>query len=346
MKLKNIFAKHMLVADGMRLPVSRRFCYTTFGVRGRYDNIARTGNYICSGTPGTGFFARSSDSHSYRKFVNDKRKKLDGNLFTRIFLIGPSFEKEHKLIEAAFEHTEDKNVRRVLDSYQNVIALARKEEELQRIVRAVKDKIGNHPRKHLVSVLSHYKSSIATLEHDVKSVQINVTKDFDEQKLASWNKVIEAFHELIECRRIWSVYNENGLEAYEQVFFDMGIFDFIQSKYDTPVMRDYRGIHYYIYPKGIIVARSTVDFDCKTWDQLEMKFGVVDTSVLAVRPQLNSYHRSSGMRHHDALSNLYGATRAQVVGEITIPELDLRFFVNRADKAEAFVNALNDFVKA
>ncbi len=337
----------MMVAEGLRLPISRHFNYSTFAVRGRHD-AAHLGGYICEGTPGTGFFVRNTESHSYQQFVNECKKATRQDIFTLLLHKEPDFDKELERIEQAFETATDPNVRRILTSYQNVIGLAKEEELLQRIVRAIKDKMGDHPNKSLVSVLTHYKSSIAGLERDVSSAQLDYSTMMSDGQKEMWAKVVEAFHLLVNSRRVWSVYSEDGEPAYQQVFFDMGIFDYIKSPGDTPVMRDHLGIHYYLYPDGVVVARSSVDFDFHTWDKLNFQFNVVDISTLAVRPKFNSHSTKSSKRksHTDALSTLYGTTRAQVVGEISFPILDLRFYVNHTGPADDFVKSLMQYLKS
>lgn len=336
----------MTVADGVRLPVSRHFHYSTFGVRDRHDNIARTGNYICTGYPGTGFFAHSSESHSYHRYINECRKKNNQNMLTLLLGREPNFDKEIKRVAAAFSKRSDEEYVRVLSKYQNMLSLAKEEELLQRVVRAIKDKMGNRPNKMMVSILSHYKSSIATLEHDARSTHLDTLAPLNDEQRAAWEKVIDAFHLLINSRRLWSVYLEDNSQAYEQVFFDMGVFNYIWSDFDTPMMRDHRGLQYFIYPKGIISAKSSTDFEIHQWKDLEIRFNVVDINTLAVRPKFNSHssHKKKH-RHNDALSNLYGATHAQVVGEISIPKLDLRFFVNHTGPADDFVKAIHEFLK-
>ena len=179
----------------------------------------------------------------------------------------------------------------------------------------------------------------------MRASQINYGDTMSEEQVKMWEKVVDAFNVLAQSRRVWSVYNEDGQEAYEQVFFDTGIFDYIQSPHDTPFLRDQNGIHYYIYPTGILVARSSVDFDFYNWDNIELKYGVVDISTLAVRPKFTARTtHGSKKRHTDALTNLYGTTRAQVVGELTIPKLNMRWFVNHTGPVEAFVKAIESFL--
>lgn len=344
MSLTQIFGKRMTVADGLRLPVSRHFYYSTFGVRGRYATGAHMGGmYVCEGVPGTGFFIRNTESHSYRRFVSACRKRNDQNLFTLLFGKEPDFDKEYKKVDAAFNVIDDENKRRLLSCYQNVIGLAKEEELLQRIVRAVKDKMGHKPNKRLVSVLTHYKSSIASLERDVRSAQYNYASHMTEEQASDWEKVIEAFQLLVNSRRIWAVYDENGTPAYQQVFFDMGIFDYIQSPGDTPVMRDEKGMHYYIYPDSIIAARSSIDFDFKELKDIDVQFKVMDISTLAVRPQFNSHKKHKHSGHTDALSTLYGTSRQQVVGELYFPQFDIRFYVNHTGPAEDFARAFGKY---
>lgn len=344
MKLKNIFAKRMTVAEGLRLPVSRHFSYSTFAVRGRYDNSSNLSLFVVEGVPGTGFFVRNSESHSYRRFVSAAQRKNEQNFLTLLLGKEPNFDKEYKRANDAYDKAKNDQERKILSSYQNVISLARDEEQLQRIVRAIKDKMGNHPNKSMVSVLSHYKSSIASLERDVYSAQINYGKILNEEQLKAWEKVVDAFHLLVESRRVWSVFLDNGNPSYQQVFFDMGVFDYIKLPGDTPVMRDYDGIHYYLYPDGMVVSRSSVDFDFHPWSEIDIDFSVVDISTLAVRPQFNSHKRS---KHRgtatDALSTLYGTTRAQVVGELRIAQLERRFYVNHTGPAEDFAKAIKEW---
>ena len=342
MRLKNIFAKRMLVAEGLRVPVSRHFHYSTFGVRSRYDNHTSLSLYIVEGKPGTGFFVRNSESHSYRRFVNESKKALKQNMMTLLLRREPDFGRESKLVDEWFVKAKNEGEKHILSHYQNVISLAKDEELLQRIVRAVKDKMGDRSRKSMVSVISHYKSSIANLERDVRSAQIDYASQMDEVQAAAWQKVVDAFHLLVESRRVWSVYRDGDVPAYQQVFFDMGVFDYILVPGDTPVMRDHTGMHYYLLPDGLVAARSSVDFDFIPLEELEVEFNVVDISTLAVRPQFNSHkhRRASGT---DALSTLYGVSRAQVVGELYLPQIDRRWFVNHTGPAEDFVKAVKDF---
>ena len=255
--------------------------------------------------------------------------------------------KEALRVENAIKACTDEEKERILSSYLHVIGLAREEELLQRVVRSIKNQIERKPSKSLVSVLMHYKSSIAGMEHDVSAVQLDYAASMSDAQKESWNQVVEAFQRLVNARRVWSVYIEDGEQSYQQVFFDMGIFDYVKSPGFTPLMRDYKGTHYYIYPVGMVVARSSVDFDFYSWKEMEFQAGDVDISTLAVRPQLYGHQKKKRRHRHftDALSTLYGASRAQVLGELYLPKLETRFFVNHVEPVQEFVNALESYKK-
>ena len=64
------------VAKGLTVWVSNHYCPTLFGIRGHYESSYKSGQYVESGSPGTGFFIRTSSSHSYKNFCNAEKAKL------------------------------------------------------------------------------------------------------------------------------------------------------------------------------------------------------------------------------------------------------------------------------
>lgn len=346
MSLKHLFSKHLQVASGVTVPVSRHFYHDTFGVCSRHESITRTGNYVCSGTPGSGFFYRKCDSHSYHLFVRAQRKSLKQNFKTLLLRQEPNFEKELQRTEEVMNHTDNSDKKRILSFYYNVLMLAKEEELLQRIVRGIKDKMGQGHKSRYSSILSHYKSSIATLEHDVEAAQYNVKNGLTDEQLAAWKELVAAFSDMADARRIWAVYIEDGREWYQQVFFDLGIFDYIKSPVDTPIMRDQKNQHYYLYPKGILFARTSTDFDLFSWKDIHVNYNVMDINTLAVRPNFSrSFKHRRSKDHQDAVTALYGYTHGSVVGELLFPELNLRFFVNHTETVEQFVKSISAFMQ-
>lgn len=341
----------MTVAEGLKVPVSRHFKYTQIGVRGRYAAIDMYGTFLTTEAPGVGFFVKSSDSHSYRKFVNEYKKAQKQNLWTLIAKKEPSYDRQIARVEKAMNECKDEEKAKILAAYQSTLYTAKESEMLERIVQGVKDKMGRRTNKMYVSVISHYKSRIATLDHDIRATQANIKNGLSEEELNRWGEVVDKFHLLVDSRRLWSV-EKGGMDssnAYIQVFADMGIFDFIQSPFDTPILRDHNGLHYYFYPMGIIRARSSVDFDVISYKQLTFSASVVDLNTLTgdfnIMSRLSTKSKKSKKNQHtDAVGALYGQCKGNVLGRMEIPELDLAFYCNHTGPTMDFVNALNGFL--
>lgn len=348
MNLRLITTKRMLVAEGVHARVSRHFNYNFFGVRGRYDNMTRTGSYVNSLEPGTGFFVHESDSHSYRHHVQHHKNKLRQSLWT--FLLGkePNYDKVISRTEKTFGKSLNDEQKAILSNYLNVVNMAKDVELMERIVRGVKDKIKKHrDDKSLTSILTRYKSRIATMQKDVPGVQLNLSNLLTAEQLEEWKQVTDAFMEISTCRRVWNVLSDRDDTSYQQVFFDMGIFDFIQSPFDTPVMRDVDNIHYYLYPQGLIKARNNWDFEVIPLENLECTFSVVDLNALDSMPVFSkgsSRKKKKHSHHSDAMSALYGTTsKSMTVGQLYFPHLNLTFYCNHTQPVEKFVKALFAF---
>lgn len=253
-------SKRVKVTEGLYIRRSNHFYYTDFGVRDGAERHYSGRRYINTGVPGTGFMERESESHSYHKFVREIVARQKPRYWRLLLGKEPSYEKELKRAKTALAAADDPLKRQILDSYVNALSVGAAEERLERTVRGIKDKIGHKSNKFLVSVMSHYKNKISQLGHDMRSVELHVEDTCTEEQYEAYKQMVEAFSKVADCRRVWHA-NENTREVYQQVFFDMGIFDFIRSDNYLPMLRDSNGVNYYLLPTAMIVARDTVDFD-------------------------------------------------------------------------------------
>ena len=85
-----------------------------------------------------------------------------------------------------------------------------------------------------------------------------------------------------------------------------------------PIMRDSRGVHYYLLPDCFIVARSSVDFDVRP-----IKDMTIVSQELAIEETVENLSSQLG----DAASM------------IRIPELNLTFYFNHLRPIVEFVRA-------
>ncbi len=351
--------------------VSNHYCPTLFGIRGKYESSYKSGQYVESGAPGTGFFVRNSSSRTYKAFCQNERAKLMPKYWEMVRGHEFSFDREIARAEQAQgEKGMNKWKEMVLESYVNVLPMAKEAEESERIINAIKDL--SHRRHRLSSyqthVMSSFKSKEARLGHDVRGIQLHVPEICGEERYQKFGGVVVAFSQLAASHRIWSVRNNfSGLESsFVQVYFDLGIFDFIQAPLMTPMMRDAEGNRYFFYPDFIVRSRDNVDFDVFELKGLNFLFREVPYDMVS-NMVIDSYydrentqdvsthlHRRNYEQFGDgllvnkdtkALNEIEEEhkMRERVVGELYIPEMGSRYYVRDFKSLKTFVKALNQY---
>lgn len=314
----NIFPKKRVkVADGLHVKISNHFFYNDFGIRDSHETRYSGRRYIVTGTPGTGFIERESESHSYHVFVRKHVSAMKPSYLRMLLGKEPSFEKALAAANKALATADEPYRRQLLECYVNALTVARKEERMQRVIRGIKDKMGHRSNKFMVSVMSHYKNKIRQLENDMDSVIWHVKDHCSAETYDAYCKAVDAFTRVASCRRIW-FYDPRRKDSYSQVFFDMGVFDYIRHDAFLPLMRDPDGVHYYLLPDALLVARSHVDFDV-----VPLKNLTVVSQELAIEEP------------NEALLGQMGDAASM----IKVPEFNLNFYFNH-------VHAIVDFVRA
>ena len=316
--------KKVKVDARLRVYVSKHFCYSDFGVLDSRDQGHYGRRFICSGTPGTGFIERESESHSYHDFVRGHPSVQPPSYWRLLLNREPSFDRELKMVNALMHNTNDPRKRELLECYANALTVGRIEENIQRYIRGVKKKMGHHHNKHMVSVISHYKHKISQLERDVISVEYNVNDHYSPEVMRTYTEMVDAFAKMVDrCRRIWH-HNDSKKENFVQVFFDLGVFDYIRADCFLPLLRDSLGVEYYLLPDTLIVARSSTDFDLvplKTLTMVFQEMAIEETTEL--------------------LSSRVGDAACMML----VPELHLTFYFNHAHVVIDFIRAIDELKK-
>ncbi|MBP5677275.1 MAG: hypothetical protein J6W88_02115 [Bacteroidales bacterium] len=311
--------KRERITEGLTVKVSNHFFYDDFGVRDEGEMRYYGRRYVMSDTPGTGFIEHESESHSYHNYVRDGLAKQKHKWWRLVTGKEPSYRKELKRATAAMEQCTDPKKRQILECYVNALTVGRSEEKMQRIVRGIKDKMGHHSNKYMVSVMSHYKNKIHQLGHDMTAVEYHVKDHCSAAVYNAYLEMTEAFVKVANCRRMWCQ-DDKAKGGFAQVFFDLGIFDFIRSDGFLPIIRDGKGISYYLLPDSVIVARSSVDFDI-----LPLKNLTIVCQEMAIEEPV------------DVLSSLLGDAASM----IKIPEFNLTFYFNHVRPIVEFVNSID-----
>ena len=317
--MKILPKKRVKVTEGLYVNVSNHFYYTDFGIRDAGESRYGGRRYVMTGTPGTGFIERESESHSYHQYVRALIAKQRPSYFRMLLGKEPDFNKSLHEANKAMMQCTDEYKRNLLECYVNALTVARSEERLERVIRGIKDKMGHRSNKFMVSVMSHYKNKIRQLEHDMTAVKWHVKDHCSDETYEAYRKVVEVFTHVASCRRIW-YYDPLKKDSYAQVFFDLGIFDFITDDAYLPIIRDPKGVSYYLLPDAMIVARSCADFDVVPLKQL---------TIVCQEMAIEETNEAMVGRLGDAASM------------IKIPEFNLTFYFNHVHVVVDFVNAID-----
>lgn len=312
------------MGDRLHVWVSRHFHYSDFGVRSTDDTQRYGHRFVCSGSPGSGFFERVSDSQSYHEYVRSFMSMRPTRYWNLLRDKEPNYERELQSAHTFMCATDDSRKRELMECYINALAIGRREEEMQRIIQGMKAKMGHHHNKYMVGIISHYQNKITQLERDMTAVEYQIEEHYSPEVYAAYTQMCKAFGAMVaRCRRIWH-YNEKGRGRFSRVFFDRGTFDFIRSKGYLPLMRDSKGTCYYWLPDAIIAARSSVDFDIVPLKNLTV---VCQETAIAETTELLSSHIGD------------------VACMILIPEMNLTFYFNHAHVVVDFVQAVDELKK-
>lgn len=314
--------KMMKVAEGLWVKVPNHFFYSDFGIRDAGEMRYSGRRYIMGANPGTGFIERESESHSYHQFVRNRIAQQKPSYWRMLTGKEPDFSKTLAEANKALRESSgaDPLKRQILECYVNALTVANREERFERIIRAIKNKMGHHSNKYLVSVMSHYKNRIRQMENDMRSVVLHVEDTCSPESFAVYTKMVEAYTHVASCRRVW-LYDETKRDRYRQVFLDLGVFDYIRSDCYLPMLRDDRGVEYYFLPTALIIARSHVDFDVRPLKDL-----TVVCQELAIEEPT------------EALLSRIGDAASM----IKIPELNLNYYFNHVRYIVNFVHALDE----
>lgn len=318
-KMKIFPYKWVKVANGLHVWLSNHYRYSDFGIRdsGEMRYIGR--RYVTGATPGTGFIERESESHSYHQFVQKQQAKQRLSYWNMLTGREPSFDKALKEANIALGNVTEQRKRDLLECYVNALTVAGKEEYAQRVVRAIKNKMGHRSNQFLSSVIGHYKSKIRQLNHTMDAVEWQVKDRCSQETFEAYCEMVDAFTHVAACRRIWQR-DTRKRRQFDQVYFDLGVFDYIRSESYLPLMRDNRGRSLYILPDVMIVARSAIDFDVLPLKTLTL----VCQELSIVEPT------------EDMLSSIGDAASM-----IEIPELNLNFYFNHYHAIRDFVSAMD-----
>ncbi len=244
----------------------------------------------------------------------------------------------------------------ILQNFINHHELSNQANELKIIINSLKNKTSRKSSPKLENQLELHESKLSTVIAELNDVQMDIDKNLTDSEKEQYSDFCDSFEEILDSEKKWIITSSarnTGLKspaAYsirrEEINFDVGVFNFIKSSRDIPVLRDLQGYSYYVYPRYIIKALSYANFEVFPINTIGINYSKVhfieenevpiDTQIIEYRYK---YENKNGGRDRRYTYN----PKLPLVeyGKIQIEMFGLTYHVSNVQSAEKFVNAYN-----
>lgn len=181
-----------------------------------------------------------------------------------------------KYIEAAREelnnsHTEVE--KRILQNFIDCYTLVDEIDEEEGIIESLKESGKNQ------ELLPEHEQKLKEAKEKLSNIQYEVDLELSEDEKSSYEDFCQKFEILLTSEKVWRV---NSSERTSQIkssaqcsvtrsetSVGVGVFNYIKSKYDIPIIND-RNVQLYFYPKFLIAATSPSSFSVIPYSSVPM----------------------------------------------------------------------------
>ncbi len=246
----------------------------------------------------------------------------------------------------------------ILQNFISCYQLNNRASETEAIIDSLKKKLERKPSEELENQLKIHEMKLAEIETELKEVQIDVDKDLTDDEKRQYSILCESFEKLLDSHKTWIITSSikntelKSSAAYsierKEVKFDIGVFNFIKSSFDIPILRDLNDYTYYIYPRYVIRVLSFANFEVFPIDSITVKYStqrfIEDDSVPNDTLIVNYTYKYVNKDGSPDKRFSYNP-RLSVVeyGKIEIDKLKLTYQISNKQSAQEFVSNYNNW---
>jgi len=278
-------------------------------------------------------------------------------VFSREKKVEQSVQSKIELVKAAITQATNPTQKEILQSYVSCIELSKKADEKEAIINALQAKLAKRERMELREQLTQYETALSDLHKELEKVQFDADKNLSDIEKYQFSKLCDSFEKLLECQKIWvitsSVKNTelkssaSTVVNRETITFDTGVFNYIKSTFDIPVLRDGAGVTYYIYPQFIIKAVSFYDFQIYPKETVSIDYSsqrFIESEIPPSESEIVEYtykyvNKDGGPDKRYSYNPQYPVV---IYGKFEISPLNLCFYFSNAKSAKQFADIFNN----
>lgn len=230
------------------------------------------------GLIGTVIFATGT----WANFSN--RNKYYGNKFNGEN-DSPSFIAEAK---AALASATDERQKKILSNFIATVETIDAIEDEEHILESLNKK----PEKNAELIASH-SAELATLKNKLEATEYDADKSVSTEVLTSYENMCQSFEQLLTSQKIWiqrsKVQNlvakssAASIVDLKEITFGVGVFNYIKSKFDVPVIPLGSQL-LYLYPEFAILSTSPSRFEIINYNDITLNFTTIRFNEPGVFP--------------------------------------------------------------
>ncbi|MGN0187780.1 MAG: DUF4236 domain-containing protein [Paludibacteraceae bacterium] len=180
-----------------------------------------------------------------------------------------SYNREKRKAQKILESLPIKDAKRdILQSYIQCLTISEQIDKQKQILEQLKK--GTSAKEK--DIIPEVEQKIEALDVELKNVQYDADKGLTEDQKQLFDKFCTDFETLSTSDKIWFITESNSTGVFrEETTFDLGVFDYIYSKYRIPIINiPQSNIKFYFYPSFIIRSESTTNFTIYSWKKVEL----------------------------------------------------------------------------
>ena len=165
----------------------------------------------------------------------------------------------------------DKDMRNILKAYIQCLTINEEFDKEQEIVEELKKSTNQKE----IDLLPIHEAKLEALKVSLEKAQYNADADLSEEQKQAFKLFTDSFDTLCESDKIWfeTGITPRNLIQREETRFEFGVFNYIKSKFEIPVIRIPKtSINFYIYPRFIIRSESSTNFKVYPIEKIEIEY--------------------------------------------------------------------------
>ena len=270
-----------------------------------------------------------------------------------------SYNQEKDNAQSALEKlsTNEKVASDILKTYIQCLNLNEEHDKEMMILEEMKAS----KKQKVLNLIPVQEAKVEALKETLKKIQYDADAGLSEEQKQAFQDLSDAFENLSNSDKILfetGVTSTNSITK-EDTDFEFGIFNYIKSEFDIPVMKIPKSsTKFYIYPRFIIRSESSTNFIVYPIDDINIEFDVVhiqeaigsrnagpkDAKVIESNYLYET--KSGGPDRRYSYNPLYITYE---FGRLMIPKFSftrsMTYYISNKDAAEEMQKAFNQYVR-